>query len=176
MKMVKKLVLASVALPIALGATSVFAAAGKDEHKDDHKRPPMPRYAHCHPGFNQGIFRHLGLTTAQKQQLKDLVKAEKKAQKLHMEDQTKEMNSLLLADKFDPAKAAQIAQKMDAARISHQVTRFEEEFKMLAVLTPAQKAKYVELEKKEQAKCGAEMHHKDKEHKEGVEKKVEKKA
>lgn len=154
MKMVKKLMLATVIFPIALGTASAFA--GSD--KGDAKRHSMER---CQPGpvLNPKILKRLDLTDAQKEQFKALRNADRAEMKAKMDARGKQMNDLLLAETFDKAKATAMAKEAQNNRIERQVDRLEKQFKMLSILTPAQKEKLMEFEKKHQQKCDEKMGH-----------------
>ena len=152
MKMTKKLILATVMFPIALGTASAFAAGGKG----DHKRSSMER---CQPGpvLNPKIIKRLDLTDAQKEQLKALRNADRAEMKAKMDARDKSMNALLMADTFDKEKAAAMVKESQNNRVQHQVDRLEKQFKMLSILTPAQKEKLQSFEKKHQQKCDEMM-------------------
>ncbi|WP_245959197.1 Spy/CpxP family protein refolding chaperone [Marinomonas pollencensis] len=151
--MTKKLILATVMFPIALGTASAFAAG-----KDDHKRSAMER---CQPGpvLNPKIMKRLELTDAQKEQFKALRNANRTEMKAKMDARDKRMNDLLMADTFDKDKAEAMVKEAQNNRVQRQVDRLENQFKMLSILTPAQKEKLMEFEKKHQQKCGEMMHH-----------------
>lgn len=166
MKMSKKIILASVVLPIALSTGSALAFGGKD-HKDEKDQ--------CRPGLDRGILKQLDLTDDQKEQLKELRKVAKEERKAGREDrkekgdpeQRKEaqgqkleqLNNLLLADKFDPAQATKIAQEMAEKHIKRQVSMLNKQYQMISILTPEQKAKFVELQEERLDNCAEKMRH-----------------
>ena len=76
MKMAKKLILASVVLPLVL-STSAFAFGGKD-----HKGPQEE----CRPGLDRGMMKELNLTDSQKEQFKTLRQANKEEMKERFTD------------------------------------------------------------------------------------------
>ncbi|MEP0074260.1 MAG: CpxP family protein [Marinomonas sp.] len=172
MKMAKKIILASVALPFALSAGSALAFGGKDHKGGDGQ---------CFPGLDRGILKQLELTDAQKDQLKELRKANKEDRKADREERKvaredrkengipeerkeaqeqklEQLNSLLLADKFDPAEATKIAQEMAQKHIKRQVSMLNKQYQMISILTPEQKEKFVELQEERLDNCAEKMH------------------
>ncbi|MEP3350856.1 MAG: CpxP family protein [Marinomonas sp.] len=165
MKMAKKIILASVVLPFALSAGSALAFGGKDHKGGDGQ---------CFPGLDRGILKQLELTDAQKDQLKELRKANKEDRKANSEDRKEngiseerkeaqaqkleQLNGLLLADKFDPAEATKIAQEMAQKHIKRQVSMLNKQYQMISILTPEQKEKFVELQEERLDNCAEKMH------------------
>ncbi|PJE54975.1 CpxP family protein [Marinomonas polaris] len=154
MKMAKKLILASVVLPLVL-STSAFAFGGKD-----HKGPQEE----CRPGLDRGMMKELNLTDSQKEQFKTLRQANKEEMKERFNDKKEQgekarmahfdkVNSLLMADKFDPAKATELAQEMSDKQVKRQVDMLSKQHKMLSILTPEQKTKFIELQKERMEDC-----------------------
>ncbi|MGO2235177.1 stress adaptor protein CpxP [Marinomonas sp. UCMA 3892] len=154
MKMAKKLILASVVLPLVL-STSAFAFGGKD-----HKGPQEE----CRPGLDRGMMKELNLTDSQKEQFKTLRQANKEEMKERFTDKKEQgekarmahfdkVNSLLMADKFDPAKATELAQEMSDKHVKRQVDMLSKQHKMLSILTPEQKTKFIELQKERMEDC-----------------------
>lgn len=154
MKMAKKLILASVVLPLVL-STSAFAFGGKD-----HKGPQEE----CRPGLDRGMMKELNLTDSQKEQFKTLRQANKEEMKERFNDNKEQgekarmahfdkVNSLLMADKFDPAKATELAQEMSDKQVKRQVDMLSKQHKMLSILTPEQKTKFIELQKERMEDC-----------------------
>lgn len=154
MKMAKKLIIASVVLPLVL-STSAFAFGGKD-----HKGPQEE----CRPGLDRGMMKELNLTDSQKEQFKTLRQANKEEMKERFSDKKEQgekarmahfdkVNSLLMADKFDPAKATELAQEMSDKHVKRQVDMLSKQHKMLSILTPEQKTKFIELQKERMEDC-----------------------
>lgn len=164
MKMAKKLILASVVLPLVISAGSAYAG-GKDRHDE------------CRPGFDRSMMKELNLTDEQKEQLKTLRKANRddmKGQRKDKpkqgegmrEDRMKSMNELLLADSFDPAKATEMAKKNAQKQIERQVEMMSKQHEMFSILTPDQKEQLIKLQQERMEECGDDMgHHKGKGHK-----------
>lgn len=169
MKMSKKLIIASIALPLALSATGAFAFGGK-HHQDRHEE--------CRQGLDRDMMKELNLTDSQKEQFKTLRQANKEEMKERFkgeqpeqrgelrEDRAKKLNDLLLADKFDPAKATEIAQERSNKQVERQVKMLSKQHKMLSILTPEQKKQFVELQKERLEECSDDMpRHKGKDRK-----------
>lgn len=168
MKMSKKLIIASIVLPLTLSATGAFAFGGK--HNQD-------RHEECRPGLDRGMMKELNLTDSQKEQFKTLRQANTKEMKDQFEGkpkkrsemrevQVEKLNNLLLADKFDPAKATEIAQEKSNKRVEHQVKMLSKQHKMLSILTPEQKEQFIELQKERLEECSDDMpRHKGKDRK-----------
>jgi len=156
MKMVKKVILVAVVLPITLGTASAFAGNKDSQNDKGHKSSSMEQ---CSPGLHltPRLMKKLDLTDAQENQLKELRKADRAEMEAKMDEHAQHMNALLLADKFDKAQAITMVKEEQKDRIGRQVDRLEKDFNMLSVLTPAQKTKLLEIGKKYRQKCAKEM-------------------
>lgn len=163
MKMAKKLIIAAVVFPLVL-STSAFAFVGKD-----HKGPQE-----CRPGLNRGMMKDLNLTDSQKEQFKTLRKENKQAMKEGFNDKREQgenarmahfdkINALLTAEKFDPAKATELAQEKSDKQVKRQVEMLSNQHKMLSILTPEQKTKFIDLQKERMEDCDDMPRHHGKE-------------
>jgi len=163
MKTVKKLVLAAAILPLTLATASAFAFGGGKGH---HKGGPDDE---CGMGMDRGIFRELNLTDAQKEQLDSMRQAGRKEMKAQFKGkfadnqaerqaQHAKVQALVLADTFDANAANELAKEMAAKQAERRVQMLEKQHKMLSVLTPEQKAKFVDLQNERMQECGAKMH------------------
>lgn len=162
MNTAKKMVLAAVVLPLTLGTASAWAFGGGG--KDNHKGPRDE----CRGGLDRGIMRQLDLTEEQQAQLKEMREAgrdEMKAQfkenfeshQAQMQAHRASVQALVLADTFDQAAAQELAKQMVDQQTERRVKMLEKEHKMLSVLTPEQKAKFVELQQERATECGEKM-------------------
>ncbi|MFM2591149.1 CpxP family protein [Vibrio sp. TBV020] len=160
MKLAKKLVLAAVVVPLTLGTASAFAFGGKDHKKGGH--------GECGGGFDRSIMRKLDLTDAQKDQLKEMREAGKaemkanfkenfEARHAEMQAHKAKVQELVLADNFDQAAADELAKAMVEKQTERKVKMLEKQHQMLSVLTPEQKAKFVELSQERADKCAEKM-------------------
>ncbi|KGY13417.1 periplasmic repressor CpxP [Vibrio tubiashii] len=156
MKMTKKLVLAAAVLPLALGTASAYAFGGKDGKRGGK--------GECGGGFDRGVMRQLDLTDAQQEQIKEMRQADKQAMRAAFEEnfetrhaemqaQKAKVQQLVLADNFDQAAANELAKSMVEQQTERKVNMLEKQHQMLSILTPEQKAKFVELQGERSAKC-----------------------
>jgi periplasmic protein CpxP/Spy len=163
MKTSKKLILASIVLPLILSTSNAFAYGGKDHHGPRNE---------CRPGLDRDMMKELNLSDSQKEQFKELRQANKEAMKERFKDKPQaddamrdahfnKLNDLLLADKFDPAKATALAQEMANKQVERHVDMLSKQHKMLSILTPEQKAEFIELQKERMEDCADDMprHH-----------------
>ncbi len=160
MNTIKKLVLAAAVIPVAFASASAFAFGGKGDHKGGR----------CHGGMDRGIFKQLDLTDAQKDQLKEMREANKaemkqnyqanfEARKAERQAYHDKVQQLVLADNFDQAAANDLAKEMVEQQTERKVKMLEKRHQMLSVLTPEQKAKFVELSKERMTKCDENRKH-----------------
>lgn len=163
MKLAKKVVLAAAVLPLALGTASAYAFGGKD-----HNNGGNGRHGECGGGFDRGIMRQLDLTDAQKTQLQEMREAGKKEMKAAFKDnfearhaekqaQHAKVQQLVLADNFDQVAANELAKSMVEQQTERKVKMLEKQHKMLSILTPEQKAKFVELQQERSTECAEKM-------------------
>ncbi|MCV2403203.1 CpxP family protein [Marinomonas sp. C2222] len=153
MKATKKFVIAAVTLPLVLGTASAYAFGGKDHKGKDNN---------CRNELGRGMMKALEITEEQKAEIKELCQVAKEEKRGAKEQQPfdmekhkqrfEQLNALLLADTFDKSKANAIAQEMAEKHAAQQMSKLEMKFKVLNVLTPEQKAKYVELQEERMAK------------------------
>lgn len=147
MKMFNKTLIIAMALPLALGSMSAFA--GQDHHEQTMKG---------HRGGNN-IFSELNLTATQKQEIKTLRQANRSEHKTlrvenhkKMQAERQQLETLVLADNFDSSAVRAVAEKMSRQQVERRVTMLEQRHKMLSILTPEQKQKYVELKQQQSEK------------------------
>ncbi|MCP4956759.1 CpxP family protein [Photobacterium aquimaris] len=157
MKLFNKTIVIAMALPLALGSMSAFAG---QEHHDGMKK-----------GHHGGkLFSQLDLTAAQKQEMKTLRQAnrsEYKAQRVEnhklMQADQQQLEKLVLANNFDESAVRAVAEKMSQQQVERRVAMLEQRHKMLNILTPEQKQKYVELKQQQAEKhlmrLEAKQHH-----------------
>ena len=142
MKIFNKTIVIAMALPLVLGSMSAFAGQDHQDHQG--------RMMKGHHGGK--IFSQLDLTAAQQQEMKTLRQAnrsEHKAQRIEnhkaMLVERQQLDKLVLADNFDESAVRVIAEKMLQQQVERRVAMLEQRHKMLNILTPAQKQKFVEL-------------------------------
>ena len=147
----RKLTSLFVAASLAVGATGIAHAAA------DHLTPApadatqttMQQKAHHHKGHHHfhhhgmwGMYKGLNLTDAQKQQMRDIIKASHKGMKRPSLDERRAMHDIVAADKFDSAKAKAQVEKITANSKEHMLTMLETQNKLYNVLTADQKKQY----------------------------------
>ena len=134
----RKLTALFVASTLALGATSAAFAA---DTATTTAAPAESKMMHHKgkPGMHHDMmFKDLNLTDAQKQQIRDI----KKAEHDKMQDNRRAMHDLIASDSFDKAKAeAQIA-KMEEQHKGMMLSRLETQNKIYNILTPEQKKQF----------------------------------
>ncbi|SMY37119.1 CpxP family protein [Photobacterium andalusiense] len=157
MKLFNKTIVIAMALPLALGSMSAFA--GQEHHHEMKK------------GHHGGkLFSQLDLTATQKQEMKTLRQAnrsEYKAQRVEnhklMQADQQQLEKLVLANNFDESAVRAVAEKMSQQQVERRVAMLEQRHKMLNILTPEQKKKYVELKQQQAEKhfmrLEAKQHH-----------------
>jgi P pilus assembly/Cpx signaling pathway, periplasmic inhibitor/zinc-resistance associated protein len=138
----KKMTALFVASTLALGAanlahaadTSTTATAQPDGKMmmHHHKGKPGPRH------HDMMMFQGLNLTDAQKQQIRDIRKAEFSK----MQDNHRAMHDLIASDTFDKAKAEAQIDKMDTQRKEMMLSHMETQNKIYNILTPEQKKQF----------------------------------
>lgn len=138
MKMFKKTMMMAIAVPMVLGSMSVMAAPNSHGMKGHYGE--------------RGLFKQLELTDTQKAEMKTLrekdreaMKAERQANRTEMQTDHKALDKLVLEDNFDEQAVRQLVDRMSEKQAEHRVERLKQRHQMLNILTPEQKAKYVEL-------------------------------
>lgn len=156
MNMTKKMILAAVALPLALGSASVLAY-GKGKHTEHQQQ-------RCGLHSEKGIVNQLNLTTEQQSQLKAL----REARRQTMQDQRgrgsrDEMSALrdqeralVLSADFDRAAANDLAKQMVDKQVERRINMLEKRHQMMSILTDEQKTQLQTL----QQEC-MEKHHRE---------------
>ncbi|GLT17907.1 periplasmic repressor CpxP [Vibrio zhanjiangensis] len=159
MKTVTKLVLATIVLPLSLTSVSAYANSGKGHGKPEHKEFAV----------DPSLMRELDLSPEQQTQLKELrntmkngLKAQRQenfaAHQAEMQANREKMQALLLAESFDKSAADELVRAMLDKQAEHKVMLLEKQHQMLSILTPQQKAKYVELQKERDEKRAQKRH------------------
>ena len=155
MKIFNKTLIIAMALPLALGSMSAFAS---QNHNGGMKK-----------GHHSGkIFSQLDLTATQKQEMKTLRQAnrtEHKAQRVEnrqaMQADQQQLEKLVLASNFDESAVRAVAEKMSQQQVERRVVMLEQRHKMLNILTPEQKQKYVELKQQQSEKRAMRLQEKN---------------
>ncbi|TGE30150.1 ATP-independent periplasmic protein-refolding chaperone, partial [Salmonella enterica subsp. enterica serovar Poona] len=88
------------------------------------------------------MFKNLTLTAAQKQQIRDIMKAQREQMKRPPLEERRAMHDIIASDTFDKAKAEAQITKMEAQRKANMLAHMETQNKIYNVLTPEQKKQY----------------------------------
>lgn len=88
------------------------------------------------------MFKNLNLTDAQKQQIRDIMKAQREQMKRPLLEERRAMHDIIASDTFDKAKAEAQITKMEAQRKANMLAHMETQNKIYNVLTPEQKKQY----------------------------------
>lgn len=163
MKLTKKLMIATLSLPLFLG--SVAYADGSHGEKEHHgKKGPMA----CEDDMS--LMRQLNLSDEQKNEMKAMRSAGREEMKANFEKhgeammkerkaQQEQMQKIVMADKFDKGAAEKLAQKMSEKHTEMLVNKLEREHKLINILTPEQKAEYAKLKQEQDCKGDGERGH-----------------
>ncbi|KHN50361.1 ATP-independent periplasmic protein-refolding chaperone Spy [Pectobacterium fontis] len=138
----RKLTAMLVASSLALGAAGI--AHANDAPKGPGSEHKMMKEGREHRGMMgpDAMFKTLNLTEAQKQQIKAIMKESREKMHKAMQDDRRDIHSLITADTFDAAKAQAQLDKADAAHKARMLNGLETKNKIYNVLTPEQKKQY----------------------------------
>ncbi len=158
MRKLTSLILAS---SLAFGAASVVHAEA-----DNLTPPPAASAEHHKPSHNERghhgpmMFKGLQLTEAQKQQIREIMKASHEQMKRPTIEQRRAEHAIIASDSFDRSKADAEAAQMTAGAKDRALQRLETGNKLYNVLTAEQKKQYnANFEKHLTEKPGQGGHH-----------------
>lgn len=163
MNLSKKLIVATLALPLFLGSV-----AYADGHQGDKERHAKKGYRAC--GGEAALMHQLSLSDEQKTEIKALRSANREQMKAHFDKngaammearkaQHAQMQKLVMADKFDRGAANKLADGMAAKHAGMMVKKLENEHKLVSLLTPEQKAQYAKLKQEQKQECQDDRGH-----------------
>ncbi|OZH95843.1 ATP-independent periplasmic protein-refolding chaperone Spy [Salmonella enterica] len=135
----RKLTALFVASTLAMGAANLAHAAETTTAAPADAKPMMQHKGKFGPHHDM-MFKNLNLTDAQKQQIRDIMKAQREQMKRPPLEERRAMHDIIASDTFDKAKA-QIT-KMEAQRKANMLAHMETQNKIYNVLTPEQKKQY----------------------------------
>ncbi|HAF4412323.1 TPA: ATP-independent periplasmic protein-refolding chaperone [Salmonella enterica] len=135
----RKLTALFVASTLAMGAANLAHAAETTTAAPADAKPMMQHKGKFGPHHDM-MFKNLNLTDAQKQQIRDIIKAQREQMKRPLLEERRAMHDIIASDTFDKAKA-QIT-KMEAQRKANMLAHMETQNKIYNVLTPEQKKQY----------------------------------
>lgn len=137
----RKLTSLFVATSLAFGAASIAHAADTMTPPPAGSEKPMHHKGPMEHG-PMGMFKHLNLTDAQKQQMRDIMKDARKDLKRPSLEERRANHAIIAADSFDRSKAEAQAEKMTANAKENALAMMETQNKLYNVLTPEQKKQY----------------------------------
>ncbi|EQA4286595.1 ATP-independent periplasmic protein-refolding chaperone Spy [Cronobacter dublinensis] len=136
----RKLTAIFVASTLALGAANLAHAADAPA-LDANGKPMMPHKGPRGPHHDM-MFQGLNLTDAQKQQIRDIRKAQRDKFERPSQEERRAMHELIASDSFDKAKAEAQIDKMEAQHKARMLAHMETQNKIYNVLTPEQKKQF----------------------------------
>ncbi|EBC7109164.1 ATP-independent periplasmic protein-refolding chaperone Spy [Salmonella enterica] len=137
----RKLTALFVASTLAMGAANLAHAAETTTAAPADAKPMMQHKGKFGPHHDM-MFKNLNLTDAQKQQIRDIMKAQREQMKRPLLEECRAMHDIIASDTFDKAKAEAQITKMEAQRKANMLTHMETQNKIYNVLTPEQKKQY----------------------------------
>lgn len=137
----RKLTALFVASTLAMGAANLAHAAETTTAAPADAKPMMQHKGKFGPHHDM-MFKNLNLTDAQKQQIRDIIKAQREQMRLPLLEERRAMHDIIASDTFDKAKAEAQITKMEAQRKANMLAHMETQNKIYNVLTPEQKKQY----------------------------------
>ncbi|EBY5749672.1 TPA: ATP-independent periplasmic protein-refolding chaperone [Salmonella enterica] len=137
----RKLTALFFASTLAMGAANLAHAAETTTAAPADAKPMMQHKGKFGPHHDM-MFKNLNLTDAQKQQIRDIMKAQREQMKRPLLEERRAMHDIIASDTFDKAKAEAQITKMEAQRKANMLAHMETQNKIYNVLTPEQKKQY----------------------------------
>ncbi|EHM0739105.1 ATP-independent periplasmic protein-refolding chaperone [Salmonella enterica] len=137
----RKLTALFVASTLAMGAANLAHAAETTTAAPADAKPMMQHKGKFGPHHDM-MFKNLNLTDAQKQQIRDIMKAQREQMKRPLLEERRAMHDIIASDTFDKAKAEAQITKMEAQRKANMLAHMETQNKIYNVLMPEQKKQY----------------------------------
>ncbi|EAC0923787.1 ATP-independent periplasmic protein-refolding chaperone [Salmonella enterica subsp. enterica] len=137
----RKLTALFVASTLAMGAANLAHAAETSTAAPADAKPMMQHKGKFGPHHDM-MFKNLNLTDAQKQHIRDIMKAQREQMKRPLLEERRAMHDIIASDTFDKAKAEAQITKMEAQRKANMLAHMETQNKIYNVLTPEQKKQY----------------------------------
>ncbi len=124
-----------------MGAANLAHAAETTTAAPADAKPMMQHKGKFGPHHDM-MFKNLNLTDAQKQQIRDIIKAQREQMERPLLEERRAMHDIIASDTFDKAKAEAQITKMEAQRKANMLAHMETQNKIYNVLTPEQKKQY----------------------------------
>ncbi|MBK4714233.1 MULTISPECIES: ATP-independent periplasmic protein-refolding chaperone Spy [Tenebrionibacter/Tenebrionicola group] len=137
----RKLTAIIVTSALALGAANLAHAA---DSSTVVKEDAAKMQAHKGPrGPHMMMFNGLNLSDAQKQQVREIMKAEREKMTRHVQNDRKAMRDVVASDSFDRSKAQALIDSRTAGHKERMLSMLETQNKIYNILTPEQKKQFV---------------------------------
>ncbi|EYH89177.1 periplasmic protein [Salmonella enterica subsp. enterica serovar Heidelberg str. N189] len=135
----RKLTALFVASTLAMGAANLAHAAETTTAAPADAKPMMQHKGKFGPHHDM-MFKNLNLTDAQKQQIRDIMKAQREQMKRPPLEERRAMHDIIASDTFDKDQSrSDKLRKMEAQRKANMLAHMETQNKIYNVLTPEQK-------------------------------------
>lgn len=138
----RKLTSLFVATTLALGAANLAHAADATTPVAAKTDAPMLHHKGPRGGHHEMMFKDLNLTDAQKQQVRDIMKAQRGKMERPSLEERRAAHSIIASDSFDRAKAQAQVDKMAEQNKVRMLARMETQNKIYNILTPEQKKQF----------------------------------
>ncbi|MTD39829.1 ATP-independent periplasmic protein-refolding chaperone [Erwinia sp. CPCC 100877] len=138
----RKLTAIVIASSLALGAANLAHAGETSTTSVKEDAVKMHHHKGQHGPHHMMMFKDLNLTDAQKQQVRDIMKAERQKMPRPNLDERRAMHNLVASDTFDKAKAEQLIDNGEKQHRERMLSMMETQNKIYNVLTPEQKKQY----------------------------------
>ncbi|BAE75143.1 Spheroplast protein Y precursor [Sodalis glossinidius str. 'morsitans'] len=137
----RKLTAFALAITMMLGIVQLASAADTATAPAASESAKMYHHPKHGPMMEQ-MFKGLDLTTAQREQMRDIARDAMKNMKKPSADEHKQLHDVIAADNFDSSKAQALVTSMTQAQNERMLAHLEMQNKMYNVLTPTQKQEF----------------------------------
>lgn len=139
----RKLTSLFVATTLALGAANLaYAADATTTMAAKTDAPMMMHHKDPRGGGHDMMFKDLNLTDAQKQQVRDIMKAQRGKMERPSVEERRAAHSIIASDSFDRAKAQAQVDKMAEQNKARMLAHMETQNKIYNILTAEQKKQF----------------------------------
>lgn len=138
----RKLTALFVASTLALGAANLAHAADATTTTAAKTDAPMMHHKGHRGGHHDMMFKDLNLTDAQKQQVREIMKAQRGKMERPSLEERRAAHAIIASDSFDSAKAQAQVDKMAEQNKARMLAHMETQNKIYNILTPEQKKQF----------------------------------
>lgn len=136
----RKLTAMVVASTLALSAANMVYAA--ETGAATPVKESATKMHHRMGGPHEMMYKNLNLTETQKQEVRDIMKAERDKMTPPSQDERKAMHDIVTSDSFDRSKAETLIDSGAAQNKARMLSMLETQNKIYNILTPTQKKQY----------------------------------